>query len=65
MDNPTRGIVWIPYELVAKASTVAIAARPDKRPESFRYRGLAALRETAAERGGVAESRFTAATAPG
>jgi hypothetical protein len=65
MDNPTGGIVWVPYEKLVSPSSdnktpVAIAIEPQrgKGARLFRFRGLAALHDTAVAKGCAPESRF-------
>lgn len=58
MDNPSRGIVWIPRELLADANRITIQPRRDRRARTFHFRGLRGLYELARERGCVPDSRF-------
>lgn len=58
MGNATQGIVWVPFEQVKDASSIAIQPRPNKRVRVFHLRGLTALHATAVERGCAPDSRF-------
>lgn len=58
LDNPSAGVVWIPYRLLADANRVAIEARPDRRSRLFHFRGLKGLLATARERGCAPDVRF-------
>lgn len=58
MDNPSGGVVWIPYDDLAHAISVTIQARPDRQPRTFRLTGLKGLYATAVARGCRPESRF-------
>lgn len=58
MDNAGGGIVWVPYERIASANSIAIEPRRDRRAVTFHFRGLASLREKALMQGCTPESRF-------
>lgn len=51
MENPTLGIVWIPYRTVEHAHSVVIRARPGRRPATFRLEGLSAAHDDAVRQG--------------
>lgn len=58
LDNPSAGVVWIPFRLLADANSVAIQPRPDRRARTVHLRGLKGLLVLARERGCVPDSRF-------
>jgi hypothetical protein len=58
VDNPSKGLVWIPLRRLEEASSIAIEARPDRAPVTFHFRGLHGLYQAAVERGCSPDSRF-------
>lgn len=57
MENASGGIVWVPYERLSGANTIAIEPR-DRRAVTFHFRGLASLHDIALAQGCTPESRF-------
>ncbi len=58
MTDPTDGIVWVPYEHLTQARSIAIAPQRGGSPRVFRLGGLVALHDIAVTRGCAPESRF-------
>lgn len=58
MENTSDGVVWVPYERLTEANTIAIEPRRDRRAVTFHFRGLAPLHEKALAQGCTPESRF-------
>jgi len=58
MIDPTDGVVWVPYDQVAQAHTIAIEPRRGGDVRVFRFGGLVALHDVAVTRGCAPESRF-------
>lgn len=58
MDNPAGGYVWIPFEALRSANSVAIEPRPGARPRVVRLAGLAALHDRAVARGCTPDTVF-------
>ncbi len=58
IDNPSQGIVWIPLSRLQGVNSIAIQAREDRVPRTFRVGDFIALYEEAIARGCVPGSRF-------
>lgn len=58
IDNPTRGIVWIPLSQLEGVNAITIQPRPDRTQRTFRLSGFRGLYEEAAARGCSPDSRF-------
>ena len=58
MDNASGGVVWVAYARLAGANSIAIAARPDRGPVLFHFRGLVALHNIAVARGCTPDGSF-------
>ena len=57
-DNASDGIVWIPYDRLADAKSVAIEARPGHAARRFRLDGLVALYAIAEQQGCTPDNHF-------
>lgn len=58
LDNPTDGIVWIPFSKLKEADHVTIQPRPDRKPHLFSLGNVAALLDYARELGCSPENRL-------
>jgi len=58
MADPSDGVVWVPYDRIAQARSIAIEPQRGDRARVFRLNGLAALHDLAVARGCAPESRF-------
>ena len=60
MADPSDGVVWVPYDQLTQAHSIAIEPRRGDNVRVFRLRGLAALYDSAVAQGCAPESRFVA-----
>jgi hypothetical protein len=58
MDDPTRGIVWIPLSRLAAVNAISIQPRRDRAQRTFHISGFRGLYEEAIARGCTPDSRF-------
>ena len=58
MDNPAGGYVWIPFDRLRAANSVAIEPRPGARPRQVRLDGLTALHDRAVAQGCTPDTVF-------
>lgn len=60
MDDPARGLVWLPLALLEGVRSVAIQPDPRHAPRAFRLTGLAGLLASARTRGCTDDRQFVA-----